>query len=91
MGREDFLKPESRFFFTKKFTPICASKLIIKYFRKHGLDLGSTGMRKLYEMESESLHREGLISNDQRQSVHNLVGHSKTTAKKYYHNTINDG
>jgi len=48
-------------------------------------------MRKLYEMESESLHREGLISNDQRQSVHNLVGHSKTTAKKYYHNTINDG
>ena len=83
-NRPDLLEPTSLFFFTKKFTAICASSRILKHFRGSGLDLGSTGLRKLFSIESNNLARAGKISPAQLNSVNHVVGQSQATADRYY-------
>lgn len=84
VGREDLMLTEGLMFLTSKLTAICGSRRIIKYYQSQGLNLSSTGIRKLFEMEASQLERAGKITASQRQSVHSLVGHSKATAEKYY-------
>jgi hypothetical protein len=58
---------------------------VTAFFKRHlQLHITTTAIRSLVETTMDTLHMKGLITTEQRASVHSINGHSGAVAKDYY-------
>lgn len=84
-GSPELTNKKSLLFLTGNKTAINGSRMLTNYLNNtFGLEMTSNSIRKLVEYEAWLAEKRGLITTDERDSVHRLNGHSKQTAERYY-------
>ena len=82
--RRSLIAQTSPLFINSVGNEVDVSHLITKYFLNYKLHLTSNTIRSIVEMTADELQANGTITSDQRASVYNVNGHSKSTSQRYY-------
>lgn len=64
---------------------LTVGKLVTAFFiRKCGLSVTTTGIRGLVETEMDKKHKSGVITEAEKNAVHNINGHTSAVTRDYY-------
>jgi hypothetical protein len=77
--------PSDPLFLSYDNTPLRVGRYVTRFFKRTlNLHITTNSIRSIVETSAEDLHLSGVISNEERNSILNINGHSNATMRKYY-------